>query len=138
MFEGAELIAQTECDEKCALKTEQDFTLEDNYVKSDYPIAYDVSGIGGDVLLITCESEYTETFSFYSKFSGQFPHLILKNKTNDFVYFDCWGEHFDISSLSSHSITHLCPIASEYSISDFVVGAPVYMSRKVYKHVNND
>ena len=62
----------------------------------------------------------------------------MKNKTTDFVYFDCWGEHCDIPSISSHTITHLCPIASEYSISDFVVGAPVYMSGKVYKHVKDE
>ena len=36
----------------------------------------------------------------------------------------------------SQTITHLAPISEEYSINDFIIGAPVYMTGKVYVKEN--
>ena len=38
----------------------------------------------------------------------------------------------------SQTITHLAPISEEYSINDFIVGAPVYMTGKVYNRLGDD
>ena len=38
----------------------------------------------------------------------------------------------------SQTITHLAPISDEYSINDFIVGAPVYMTGKVYNRLCDD
>ena len=38
----------------------------------------------------------------------------------------------------SQTVTHLCPISEEHNIDDFIIGAPVYLTGKVFKKVNND
>ena len=44
-----------------------------------------------------------------------------------------------ISSNGLNTITHYCPIESSVNtINDFVIGAPVYMTGKVYKHIGDE
>ena len=44
---------------------------------------------------------------------------------------------FDLAN-QSKTVTHLCPISEEHNIDDFIIGAPVYLTGKVFKKVNND
>ena len=133
---------------------EQYFTLEGSNLKSSKPLQFDISDPNTyDFMTIIVTNDTTDVFKFKGDVYGSTGHIILKNETLNNTYFDCYGNTIRCTQLknlegtnyalitdiqSSHTITHLCPIASEYSISDFVVGAPVYMSGKVYKHVKDE
>ena len=38
----------------------------------------------------------------------------------------------------SQTVTHLCPISEEHTIEDFIVGAPVYLTGKVFKKIKDE
>ena len=63
--------------------------------------------------------------------------VVIPNLWKDYNATDKYMTTQDLAN-QSMTVTHLCPIDPQHTIDDFIVGAPVYMTGKVFNHVGKE